>query len=138
MAANEPGQPVPDPLTPAFGRDLPTPSSALAIGAHPDDVEFGAGATLAKWAARGCVVHHLVCTDGSKGTWDVDADTAALVHRRQAEQREAARRLAGANAGRVVFLGEVDGELDSTLALRGSVAEVIRRLGAQVVPCRGP
>jgi LmbE family N-acetylglucosaminyl deacetylase len=48
--------------------DLAVPASALAIGAHPDDVEFGCGATLAKWAAQGCTVHHLVLTDGSKGT----------------------------------------------------------------------
>ncbi|MCX6522654.1 MAG: PIG-L family deacetylase [Actinobacteria bacterium] len=133
MAANEPGQPVPDPLTPTFSRDLEVPTVALAIGAHPDDVEFGAGGTLAKWAAAGCVVHHLVCTDGSKGTWDVSADTTALVRRRQDEQREAARRLAGGAAGEVVFLGEVDGELDSTLALRGAVAKVIRQLRPQVV-----
>jgi LmbE family N-acetylglucosaminyl deacetylase len=133
MAANEPGQPVPDPLTPTFSRDLEVPTVALAIGAHPDDVEFGAGGTLAKWAAAGCVVHHLVCTDGSKGTWDVSADTTALVRRRQDEQREAARRLAGGSAGQVVFLGEVDGELDSTLALRGAVAKVIRQLRPQVV-----
>ena len=133
MAANEPGQPVPDTLTPTISHDLATPVSALAIGAHPDDVEFGAGATLAKWAAAGCVVHHLVCTDGSKGTWDVDADTAALVTRRQAEQRAAARRLSGSNAGEVVFLGEVDGELESTLALRSAVAKVIRELRPQVV-----
>ncbi|CAB4538690.1 MAG: PIG-L family deacetylase [Actinobacteria bacterium] len=133
MAANEPGQPVPDALTPTFSRDLPVPSSALAIGAHPDDVEFGAGGTLAKWAAAGCVVHHLVCTDGSKGTWDVDADTVALVRRRQQEQREAARRLAGAAAGSVVFLGQVDGELESTLALRSAVAKVIRELQPEVV-----
>ena len=50
------------------------PARALAIAAHPDDVEFGCGATLAKWAAAGCVVNHLVCTDGSKGTWDPAAD----------------------------------------------------------------
>ena len=31
--------------------DLPVPERALAIAAHPDDIEFGAGATLAKWAA---------------------------------------------------------------------------------------
>lgn len=133
MAANEPGQPVPDALTPAFSRDLTVPASALAIGAHPDDVEFGAGGTLAKWAAQGCVVHHLVCTDGSKGTWDVDADTVALVRRRQDEQREAARRLAGARAGSVVFLGQVDGELESTLRLRSAVAKVIRELRPEVV-----
>jgi LmbE family N-acetylglucosaminyl deacetylase len=133
MAANEPGQPAPDPLSPAFSRDLTVPTVALAIGAHPDDVEFGAGGTLAKWAAAGCVVHHLVCTDGSKGTWDVSADTRALVRRRHEEQREAARRLAGASAGEVVFLGEVDGELDSTLALRSAVAKVIRQLRPQVV-----
>jgi len=56
----------------------------MAIGAHPDDIEFGAGGTLAKWAAAGCVVHHLVCTDGSKGTWNPDADIRrhALQHTR--------------------------------------------------------
>ena len=53
----------------ATSTDLDVPRSALAIGAHPDDVEFGCGATLAKWAAHGCIVHHLVLTDGSKGTW---------------------------------------------------------------------
>jgi LmbE family N-acetylglucosaminyl deacetylase len=133
MAANEPGQPVPDPLKPPFSRDLDVPTSALAIGAHPDDVEFGAGATLAKWAANGCVVHHLVCTDGSKGTWDVHADTGALVERRRVEQREASRRLSGPRAGSVVFLGEVDGELESTLELRSAVAKVIRELRPSVV-----
>ena len=57
--------------------DLPTPASALAVGAHPDDIEFGCGATLAKWAAAGCRIHHLVLTDGSKGSWDPDADLDA-------------------------------------------------------------
>ncbi len=132
MAANEPGQPLTASM-PATSRDLPVPASALAIGAHPDDVEFGAGALLAKWAAAGCTVHHLVCTDGSKGTWDVDADIVALAARRQQEQREAARRLAGVNAGEVRFLGRVDGELDSDLATRGEVARVIRELRPEVV-----
>ncbi len=131
MAANEPGQPAV--ATASWTSELPTPAVALAIGAHPDDVEFGAGATLAKWAADGCVVHHLVLTDGSKGTWNPDADIAALIVSRQAEQREAARRLAGARAGTVTFLGQVDGELDSTLALRGEVARVIRTVRPDVV-----
>ena len=47
-------------------------------------------ATLAKWAADGCVVHHLILTDGSKGTWDDDADLGALIAMREEEQRDAA------------------------------------------------
>jgi len=131
MTSNEPGQPAPD-----GGKvtvDLPTPAVALAIGAHPDDIEFGCGATLAKWAADGCLVHHLVCTDGSKGTWDPDADVEALAARRQVEQREAARRLAGDRAGEVIFLGYVDGELDSGRAVQSEVALAIRRLRPTVV-----
>ena len=136
MAANEPGQPSPlssTSLATPSTTDLATPTSALAIGAHPDDVEFGCGGVLAKWAADGCVIHHLVCTDGSKGTWDPDVDVAALAIRRQEEQREAARRLAGVNAGEVRFLGHVDGELDSDLVTRGEVARIIRELRPQVV-----
>jgi LmbE family N-acetylglucosaminyl deacetylase len=131
--ANEPGQPAVEAWDASLTRDLDVPSSALAIGAHPDDVEFGCGATLAKWADSGCTVHHLVCTDGSKGTWDRSADLAALADRRRDEQRTAARRLAGAGAGDVVFLGYVDGELDSNLSARERVAEVIRRLRPDVV-----
>lgn len=136
MAANDPGQPqlstAPDPAG-AWSCNLPVPASALAIGAHPDDVEFGAGGTLAKWAAEGCVVHHLICTDGSKGTWDPSADLADLVAGRMEEQREASRRLAGERAGEVVFLGRVDGELESDRVTRGEVARVIRSLRPEVV-----
>ena len=111
--------------------DLAAPGRALAVGAHPDDIEFGCGATLAKWAAAGCEVSLLVCTDGSKGTWDVNADIAALVERRQREQAEAKRRLGG--AGSLLFLGEVDGELGSGISLRSRVAKIIRELRPHVV-----
>lgn len=124
-----PGQPSVSSSTDT--RDLDVPTCALAIGAHPDDVEFGCGGTLAKWAAAGCVVHHLICTDGSKGTWDVHADTAELVRRRRGEQREAARRLGA--TGEVVFLPWIDGELDSSLRQRWEIAFWIRRLQPTVV-----
>jgi len=140
MAANEPGQPS---LTPPSGNvawtsNIATPTSVLAIGAHPDDVEFGCGATLAKWASQGCVVHHLVLTDGSKGTWNPDADITALVAARKLEQGEAALRLAGSQRGEVVFLEQIDGELDSTLALRGEVARCIRALKPAVIAGHDP
>lgn len=111
--------------------DLPIPRRALAIAAHPDDVEFECGATLAKWSAHGCEVHHLICTDGSKGTWDEHADTVALVGIRQEEQREAALRLGA--TGEVHFLNEVDGELTAELPIRREVARIIRETRPNVV-----
>lgn len=113
--------------------NLPTPVRALAIAAHPDDAEFGAGATLAKWAADGCVISHLVCTDGSKGSWDPRQDQAALVLQRQREQRAASKALGGTDDSAVVFLDHPDGELQAGLAERREVARVIRELRPEVV-----
>lgn len=110
--------------------DLPAPGRALAIGAHADDIEFGAGATLAKWAAAGTHVTMCICTDGSKGTWDGNADLGALIAERESEQRDAAKVL-GASA--VVFLGYVDGELDSSLEATAKVCRVIREAQPEVV-----
>jgi LmbE family N-acetylglucosaminyl deacetylase len=111
--------------------NLPTPGVALAVGAHPDDIEFGCGATLAKWVARGCAIHHLICTDGSKGSWDPDEDRARLVALRQEEQRQASRSLGG--QGHVAFLGWPDGELESGVRQRWEVAFAIRRVRPDVV-----
>jgi LmbE family N-acetylglucosaminyl deacetylase len=111
-------------------RDLPVPTTALAIGAHPDDIEFGCGATLAKWAAAGAATHLLVLTDGSKGSWDEGDDLDALIARRQREAREAAHRL---SARSVTFLGLVDGELESGAPERASVCEVIRQIRPSIV-----
>ena len=110
--------------------NLETPERALAICAHPDDIEIGCGGTLAKWAAAGCSVHHLVLTDGSKGTWSESQDVAELVRMRQEEQRAAARLLGGRD---VTFLGMSDGELDSTIETRRRVCEVIRKVKPDVL-----
>ena len=118
-------------LTKVSSADLPIPGRALAVGAHPDDVDFGCGATLAKWAAAGCEIHHLVCTDGSKGSWDPAEDTTRLVAACQEEQRAASLALGG--KGEVVFLGWPDGELGSGLRQRWQVAYWIRRIRPDVV-----
>ena len=111
--------------------NLPTPRSALVVAAHPDDAEFQCGSTLAKWAAAGAVIHHLVCTDGSKGTWDLNTDQVGLVETRKLEQIAAASRLGA--TGQVIFLDEIDGELRSDLVTRSAGARVIRELKPQVV-----
>lgn len=116
--------------------DLPAPARALAIAAHPDDVEFQCGATFAKWAAAGGVINHLICTDGSKGTWDATSDQAALIATRIGEQREAADRLG--STGEVAYLGAIDGELDVTRALVGDTARWIRTLRPDVVLTHDP
>jgi LmbE family N-acetylglucosaminyl deacetylase len=95
--------------------DLLVPQRVLAVGAHPDDIEFGCGATLAKWADAGAHVTLCVCTDGAKGTWDRDADIAAL------------------GADDVEMLRFVDGELVDDMAARASVCRVIRRTRPDVV-----
>jgi LmbE family N-acetylglucosaminyl deacetylase len=107
----------------------------LAIGAHPDDVEFGCGATLAKWAARGSEVHLCVLTDGSKGTWDADADTEELVVRRHEEQESSAATL-GLEA--VHFLDLVDGELENRVDERARVCELLRDVQPEVVLTHDP
>lgn len=126
-----------NPLTPSVvrlgdhTRNLEVPERALAIGAHPDDIDFTCGATLAKWAAAGCEVSVLVCTDGSKGTWDSAADEAELAATRKTEQIAAARSLGA--TGEIAFLDQVDGELGSDLGLRATVASWIRRLRPSIV-----
>lgn len=110
--------------------DLPVPERALAIGAHPDDIDFGCAATLAKWANAGCVIDYLVLTDGSRGSWDPEADRDALVERRRCEQIEAARIVGARN---VEFLGLQDGELEAGVAERRLVCRVIRETRPDVV-----
>lgn len=123
-------------MTTEFTIDRPTPDRVLAISAHPDDSELQAGGTLAKWAAAGCEVSIVVCTDGSKGTWNPDADLGELIATRQQEQRAAARTLGA--AGTVGFCGWVDGELDLNRSNVGLLAEWIRRLKPSIVLTHDP
>ena len=112
--------------------DLPVPQRALAIGAHPDDIEFQAGSTLAKWAERGCEVMFVICTDGSKGSWDPAQDTAQLVATREQEAKAAAD-VIGRGRSEVRFLGWPDGELQSGVRQQWQVAYWIREFRPDVV-----
>ena len=111
--------------------DLPTPQRVLTIGAHPDDAEFGAGGTLAKWAAAGCEISMLIVTDGSKGTWDEGQDPKELIAARRAEQLEAAEKLGA--TGQIIFGDFVDGELQNDQELQRLIAWWVRKLKPDVV-----
>jgi len=121
--------------TPIPTVDLSVPARVLAIGAHPDDIEFGCGATLAKWSAAGSEITLLVLTDGSKGSWDPSAEPAALAQLRVDEQRAAARVLGAAT---VLHGGFVDGELDNGRHEREGVVGVIRRARPDVILTHDP
>lgn len=116
-------------------RPLDVPGRALTIGAHPDDAEFGAGGTLARWTAAGCEATMLIVTDGSKGTWDPGLDPADLARTRRQEQEQAAAVLGAANP---IMLEYRDGELENTMALREELCLWIRRLRPDVVLTHDP
>jgi LmbE family N-acetylglucosaminyl deacetylase len=82
----------------------------MLITAHPDDSEFGAGGTVAKWAKEGRKIIYVVCTNGDKGTSDVNMTSENLAIIREKEQREAARVLGVTD---VNFLGYPDGWIEA-------------------------
>ena len=86
---------------------------ALAVVAHPDDLEFGAAAAVARWTDQGKDVVYCLVTSGEAGIDAMPPEEAGPL--REAEQRESAR-LVGVDA--VDFLGLPDGVLEEGLALR--------------------
>ena len=111
------------------------PGIALAIYAHPDDPDVSCGGTLAAWAASGCQVHTLICTDGGKGTADAARDPVDLVRDRAAEAASAAAVL-GIRGQE--HLGLPDGGLTDDEVFRHTLVAVVRRLRPDTVLCPDP
>src|ERR1700761_1310100 len=95
-----------------------TPKKALMVGAHADDIDFGASGTVAKWAKEGAEIHYLVITDGSKGSSDPDMTPEKLIAMREQEQKDAAATL---GAREVHFLRYEDAMLEVTLGLKKDI-----------------
>jgi LmbE family N-acetylglucosaminyl deacetylase len=108
---------------------------ALVVISHPDDAEFGAGATIASLTAAGASVDYVVTTDGSKGTEDPNITPDELATTRRAEQRAAADLL---GVGEIVHLGYPDGYLQPTLELRRDIVRQIRRFRPDLVITQNP
>jgi LmbE family N-acetylglucosaminyl deacetylase len=97
---------------------------ALAVYAHPDDVDFGAAGTVAQWVEAGIEVGYLIITRGDAGGFD-DTPRHEMPSIRENEQRAAA---AAVGVERVQFLdGYFDGRLAPTLELRQDITAAIRR-----------
>jgi len=100
------------------------PIRALVVVAHPDDLDFGAGGTIASWTDVGIDVSYCILTDGDAGGFDPDVPRGDIAGIRQAEQRAAAKEL---GVDDVVFLGYPDGRLAVTIELRRDISRVIRQ-----------
>jgi LmbE family N-acetylglucosaminyl deacetylase len=111
------------------------PKSVMVIVAHPDDADFMAAGTLAKWARQGSEVYYVLCTSGDKGTSDPVVKPEDLAVTREKEQRAAA---AVVGAKDVVFLRHPDGILQNTLELRKDLVRQIRRYKPDVLVCQDP
>lgn len=111
------------------------PRRAVFIYAHPDDIEFSAAGTAARWAKAGSEITYVVITDGNVGTHELEMTAVGLAKVRRLEQ-EAAANVAG--AARCIFLGYHDGLLEPTLELRRELVAVIRRYRPNVVVCGDP
>ncbi|HEX6548605.1 MAG TPA: PIG-L deacetylase family protein [Candidatus Dormibacteraeota bacterium] len=107
----------------------------LVVSAHPDDPEFGSGATIAKLAQEGAEVYYCICTDGSQGGEDPSVPDQELTRRRYAEQRDAAAVL---GVKEVCFLGFRDGSLAPTVELRRAITAEIRRRKPDLVITHSP
>jgi LmbE family N-acetylglucosaminyl deacetylase len=101
------------------------PHVVLGVAAHPDDIDFGAAGSLAKWAAAGAQIHLLILTTGAKGTADQTVKPEELVQTRQAEQQAAAKELGLAS---VIFGTFEDGQLANNVEVKREIIRQIRTL----------
>jgi len=111
------------------------PRRAMAIFAHPDDVDFGCSGTIALWTAKGVHVTYCLLTSGNKGTHDPTMTPERISAIREKEQREAGRR---AGASEFVFLRHDDGELEVGMDMRAEVCKQIRIHKPELVFCQDP
>ena len=110
---------------------LPIPetwNSALAIVAHPDDLEYGGASAIARWTSQGKTITYLMVTRGEAGLDAISPDVAGPL--REEEERQSARVV---GVERVDFLTHPDGVIEYGLALRCDIAGSIRQHRPDVV-----
>ncbi len=107
----------------------------LVITPHPDDAEFGVAGTVVKWVREGKDVVYVVCTNGNKGTSDINMKPERLAEIREQEQKCAADLL---GVREVVFLRYEDQGLEDTPEFRKEIVRLIRKYRPEIVVTSDP
>ncbi len=107
----------------------------LVVAAHPDDVDFGAAGTVARFVEEGAGVSYCIVTDGDAGGYDRNVARGEMASLRREEQRAAALEV---GVHDVVYLGYPDGRLTVTLDLRRDLSRVIRQVRPDIVITQCP
>ena len=101
---------------------------ALAVVAHPDDLEYGAAAAVAEWVQAGKEVGYLLVTRGEAGIDGLEPGECARI--REGEQRASA---GAVGVSTVEFLDHRDGVIEESVALRRDIAAAVRRHRPELV-----
>ena len=110
---------------------MPTkPAQVMVVIPHPDDAEIGAGGTIARWTREGKDVIYVLCTNGDKGTSDINMNQEELVRIREQEQLAAAKVL---GVREVIFLRHPDQSLEDTPEFRKEIVRSIRMYQPETV-----
>lgn len=108
---------------------------AMVVTPHPDDAEYGIAGTVARWVKEGKEVVYVVCTNGDKGTSDINLRPEALAKIREKEQLDAANVL---GVREVIFLRHPDQGLEDTYEFRKQLVRLIRMYHPDIVATTDP
>ncbi len=110
-------------------------AQVMVITPHPDDAESGVAGTIVRWVSEGKDVIYVVCTNGDKGTSDINMKSDELVRIREQEQLAAAKLL---RVRDVIFLGYPDQALEDTPEFRKEIVRLIRMYKPETVVTADP
>lgn len=111
------------------------PITVLCVLAHPDDVDFSCGGTVAQLTKDGNRVVYCLVTSGQAGGSDPSISREQMAQTRQREQTEAAAVLGVTD---VHFLDFSDGSVEPNLELRKAISRVIRQVKPDRVITHSP
>lgn len=109
---------------------MENPNILLGIGAHPDDMDFGASGAIASFIKDGWDAYYVLCTDGSRGSSDPEMTHAKLAQKRKEEQIEAGKILGLKD---VFFLNHPDTQLVCDVTLKEELVRIIRMVKPRIV-----